>query len=441
MHNDKYAIEYYELLKKDEKKYYEDYKDLVEKVNNSSAYYHGEPIPVTYQGFFYDKTAKADFRYMADMLMSITKKITKEYVENPEYRKHFRFSKELEELIVHDPGYDIPVPICRYDVFYRDRDEFKFVEFNTDGASAMNEDNTIGKIMLETKGMKEFSEKYHLENVEEIHRWAKDSVELYKKVKGKEKPNVAIVDHLEIGTSNEFEEFKKAYESLGVNCEIIDIRDLEYKDGKLQHKGYEIDLVYRRIVTVEFMNLYDELEEFRKAYLDNAFLMLGSFRSQIMHYKLTYKIFRLEDTKKILTDEENAFLEEHIPYTEEFAAEEDLEIVKKNKDNYIFKPLDAYASQGIYVGRDHSQEEFEKIAEEILGTGYIYQEYYDQYPLKVVEFDKEGKLQLNEFGAVVGMFIYNEQFVAPYTRIGQDNLISGARKYYTTPNIFIKENV
>ena len=441
MHNDKYAIEYYELLKKDEKKYYEDYKDLVEKVNNSSAYYHGEPIPVTYQGFFYDKTAKADFQYMADMLMSITKKITKEYVENLEYRKHFRFSKELEELIVHDPGYDIPVPICRYDVFYRDRDEFKFVEFNTDGASAMNEDNTIGKIMLETKGMKEFSEKYHLENVEEIHRWAKDSVELYKKVKGKEKPNVAIVDHLEIGTSNEFEEFKKAYESLGVNCEIIDIRDLEYKDGKLQHKGYEIDLVYRRIVTVEFMNLYDELEEFRKAYLDNAFLMLGSFRSQIMHYKLTYKIFRLEDTKKILTDEENAFLEEHIPYTEEFAAEEDLEIVKKNKDNYIFKPLDAYASQGIYVGRDHSQEEFEKIAEEILGTGYIYQEYYDQYPLKVVEFDKEGKLQLNEFGAVVGMFIYNEQFVAPYTRIGQDNLISGARKYYTTPNIFIKENV
>ena len=62
MHNDKYAIEYYELLKKDEKKYYEDYKDLVEKVNNSSAYYHGEPIPVTYQGCFYYKTAKADLR-------------------------------------------------------------------------------------------------------------------------------------------------------------------------------------------------------------------------------------------------------------------------------------------------------------------------------------------------------------------------------------------
>lgn len=439
MHNDKYALEYYEILKKDEKKYYEDYKNLVERVNNSSAYYHGEPIPVTYQGFFYDEKARDDFQYMADTLMSITRKITDEYVNNPEYRKHFYFEKELEELILHDPGYDIPVPICRYDVFYRDREEFKFVEFNTDGASAMNEDNTIGKIMLETEGMKEFSKEYNLTNVEVIHRWAKDSVELYEKVKGKKKPNVAIVDHLEIGTSNEFIEFKKAYEALGVNCEIIDIRDLEYKDGKLQHKGYEIDLVYRRIVTVEFMKLYDELEDFRKAYFDNAFLMVGSFRSQIMHYKLTYKIFRLEDTKKILSEEENKFLEERIPYTEEFATQEDLDIVKKNKDGYIFKPLDAYASHGIYVGRDHSQEEFEEIVEGILGTGYIYQEYYDQYPLKVVEFDNEGKLHLNEFGAVVGMFIYNEKFAAPYTRIGKDNLISGARDYYTTPNIYVEE--
>ena len=439
MHNDKYSLEYYEIIKKDEKGYYEDYQKLQEAIKNSSAYYKGEPIPVTYQGFFYDKKAREDFQYMADMLMSITRKITKEYVDNPDYRKHFNFDKKLEDLIIHDPGYDIPVPICRYDVFYTNREEFKFVEFNTDGASAMNEDNTIGKLMLETKAMKEMGQKYNLTNVDLINRWARDSVDLYEKSTGKKNPNVAIVDVLEIGTSNEFEEFKKAYENLGLTCEIVDIRNLKYIDGKLMAGETPIDLVYRRIVTVEFMKLYDELEDFRKAYFDNAFFMVGSFRSQIMHYKLTYKIFRLEDTRAILSQEENDFLERHIPYTEKFVSQEDLEVVKKNKDDYIFKPLDAYASHGIYTGRDHSPEEFEKIVEEILGTGYIYQEYYDQNMLKVVEFDEEGRAHLNEFGAVVGMFIYNEQFVAPYTRIGQENLISGARKYYTTPSIYIEE--
>ena len=440
MYNDKYVNEYVEIIKKDVDKYYKDYLDMMVKVNNSNAIYRGEPIPITYQGLFYDEENVRDFQYMSDILMSITRKITKKYVENKEYRKLFNFSMELEELIVHDPGYDIPVPICRYDVFYNGRDKFKFVEFNTDGSSAMNEDNTLGPILLESLAMKEFSKKYNLTNIDLIDSWAEKSYEIYRRYKGNDKkPNIAIVDILELGTPHEFLEFKKAYENLGLNCEIVDIKDLIYKNGKLLYGNYEIDLVYRRIVTVELMKIYDEIQPFVEAYKNNAFMMLGSFRSQMMHYKPIYKIFRLEETKKILTDEENEFLEKSIPYTEDFQTEEDFKIVSENKNNYILKPIDDYASSGIYTGRDHNKEEFDKILRSILGTGYIYQEYYDMDPIHFVEFNEEGKLELNDFGAVLGMFIYDEKFQAPYTRIGKDNLISGARDYYTTPNIFIEK--
>jgi hypothetical protein len=304
----------------------------------------------------------------------------------------------------------------------------------------MNEDNTLGPILLETEAMKELSKKYKLSNIDLINSWAEISYEMYKKYKGnRKKPNVAIVDILEIGTPYEFREFKKAYEKLGLNCEIVDIKDLDYKNGKLVYGDYEIDLVYRRIVTVELMKILKEIQPFINAYKDNAFMMLGSFRSQIMHYKPTYKIFRLEETRKILSKEENDFLDKSIPYTEDFETEEDYNIVSKNKDNYILKPIDDYASHGIYTGRDHKQEEFEKILRKILATGYIYQEYYDMDPVHFVEFNKDGKIEVNDFGVVLGMFIYNEKFIAPYTRIGKDNLISGARDYYTAPNIFIEE--
>lgn len=442
MFNDKYVDEYYNIIKEDENYYYLDYLNMQEKVENSSAIYKDEPIPVTYQGLFYDKENKKDFQYMSDMLMNITRKITKRYIEDEKYRKHFKFSKELESLIVHDPGYDIPVPIGRYDVFYSGRDNFKFVEFNTDGSSAMNEDNTIGKIMLETKSIKKMEEKYgyEIKNIDLINSWAKTSIDIYQKTKKTDAlPNIAIVDVMEIGTPYEFREFKKAYENLGAKCEIIDIKDLEYTDGKLNYNGFDIDLVYRRIVTVELMNIYDEIKPFIDAYYDNAFMMLGSFRSQIMHYKLTYKIFRIKDTREILTDEENEFLDAHIPYTEEFVTEEDFKKVLENKDKYILKPIDSYASHGIVTGRDYSDiSEYEKVLRELLNTGYIYQEYYVMDPLKFVEFDKNGKLTVDKFGAVVGMFIYNEKFVAPYTRIGRDNLISGARDYYTAPNLYIE---
>src|SRR5699024_10270650 len=330
MFNDKYVNEYLNIIKEDEEFYYKDYLDMQEKVRNSSAIYKGQPIPVTYQGLYYDEENKKDYQYMSDMLMSITRKITKKYIEDENYRKHFKFDKRLENLIIHDPGYDVPVPIGRYDVFYSGRDNFKFVEFNTDGSSAMNEDNTIGQIMLQTKAIKEMEKRYNykMTNVDLINSWAKISLDLYQRNKKTDKiPNVAIVDALEIGTPYEFREFKKAYEKLGAKCEIVDIKDLEYRDNKLVYKDFDIDLVYRRIVTVELMERYDEIKPFIDAYYDNDFMMIGSFRSQIMHYKLTYKIFRLEDTRSILSDKENEFLDKHIPYTEEFKTKEDLEEV------------------------------------------------------------------------------------------------------------------
>ena len=136
----------------------------------------------------------------------------------------------IEELVLHDPGYDVPVPICRYDVFY-DGVNYMLCELNTDGSSAMNEDNTLGQLLLQTKAMQKFMEKHSVENIDMFTPWVWETADMYKKYVSDKKPNVAIVDNLEVGTPNEFEEFKRVYEENGFNCEIIDIIDLEYKNG------------------------------------------------------------------------------------------------------------------------------------------------------------------------------------------------------------------
>ncbi len=439
MYNQEYFDKYLEIIKKDEEKYYKDYLKMLDEVSKSKAIYHGEPVPVTYQGLFYDVETKKNLEKIADKLMVITRKVTKKFLEDEDYRKLFGFSKELENLILYHPGYDIPAPICRYDIFYNSMDKFKFVEFNTDGSSAMNEDNEVGPILLDTLAMKEFSKYYKLENVDLINSWVKASLDIFRRNSKVEKPHVAIVDFLDIGTPYEFEAFKKAYENAGVDCEIIDIRDLEYSQGKLHKGDFAIDLVYRRAVTVEIMDKYEEVQPFIKAYLDNVFMMLGSFRSQLMHIKPIFEILLREETWAFLEEDEIDFLERAIPKTYKFETEEDFKKVLKNKDDYILKPMDSYASKGIYTGREHGKEEYEKILKGILNKGYIYQEYYDMEPLKFVEFDSQGKLQVSDFGVVLGMFIYDEKFVAPYTRIGKESLISGAREYYTVPNILVSD--
>ncbi len=438
MFNETYVREYLSVVAEKPEKYYKDYLRLVDRVNRSRAIYKGQPIPVTYQGMFYGEEHKKEFEKISQRWMAIGRKVVEAYVKVPSFRDLFGFDPRLEELILHDPGYDMPVPIGRYDVFYNSADDFKMCEFNTDGASAMNEENTIGALMLETEAMKEYAKRRKLTNLELFDSWVKTSTEIYRRAKGENPFTVAIVDLLEKGTTYEFEEFKKAYERQGFRCLIADPRNLTYEKGKLTAEGNTIDMVYRRLVTADLMEVYDEIRPFLNAYFDNAFLMLGSLRSQPMHVKQLFKILRDPIALALLTKEEQDFVLEHLPWTDSVDGAEDVARLLENKDAYILKPFDGYASRGVYVGREQSMETWKKILEEVVGTGYIYQEYFDMDPIDFVEFDEEGRMSVRGFSAVIGMFIYGEKFAGLYTRIGRQALISGARDYYTTPGFLVE---
>src|SRR5699024_8236301 len=251
------------------------------------------------------------------------------------YRKKFGFSKLLEELILVDNGYNINAPMARFDIFYDGEEDFKFCEFNTDGSSAMNEDNTLAKILLETEPMKKMKEKYNINYFELIDSWVEESINIYYKWnKEDRKPNVAIVDFKESSTMADFKEFKKAYIKKGYEAVIADPRELKYIDGNLYYKDFKIDLIYRRMVTKELIDKSDEIKDFINAYRDKAVCVVGSIRSQILHNKIIFKILHDEDTLELLTEKEREFVKKHIPLTGKFEGDKKIyNEVLDNKDN------------------------------------------------------------------------------------------------------------
>lgn len=431
--------EYIELVKENEEAYFEDYKETVEKVKNSKAQYKGEPIPFLYHPMFFTEEDVENFKKIGKMIISIANKVTNRYVEDADFRKKFNFPRLMEELILVDNGYDINVPIGRFDIFYGGNDNFKFCELNTDGSSAMNEDNTLAEILLETKSMKDFSKKYSFSLFELFDSWVRESISIYKQFNpNNSSPNVAIVDFVESGTPNEFEEFKKAYERNGYNCIIVDPRDLNYRDGGLYYKDYKIDLVYRRIVTFELIEKADEIPDFIEAYKNKAMCTIGSLRSQVVHNKIIFKILHDEDTLELLSEEEREFVKKHIPYTGLFKGDEKIfEHVLKNKDKYIMKPYDLNASRGVFAGRDLTYEEWKERLEKVWDKDYIYQEFVNPYTREFVVFKDEG-VGKEEFGTITGLFMYNEELAGLYTRAGKYSLISAASEYYTLPNLLVR---
>lgn len=439
MEIDRINKEYIDLVMDNQDDYREDYLQTVDKVANSNAQYKGKPVPFLYHPMFFTEDDIDKFKKIADKIISITNHITERFLVDEDFRAKFRYPEFLNELIAVDNGYDINAPIGRFDVFYEDYDNFKFCEINTDGSSAMNEDNIIARILKEAKAIKDFSRGYDMDYFELLDSWVEESMKIYdaydKKV---DRPNVAIVDFVESGTPNEFEDFKDAYIRKGYNCIIADPRELEYRDGKLYKDDYRVDLIYRRIVTFELVEKIDEIGDFIEAYKDRAVCVIGSIKSQIMHNKIIFSILFEEDTLRGLPEDEREFIKNHIPYTKIFAGDDELFYeVLNNKDKFIMKPMDLNASQGVFAGRDFDDLEWEKRLKEVWGKDYICQEFVVPFRRDFLVY-KDNEFTTESLGSIVGLFLYNEKFKGIYTRVGPNNIISGLSKYYSLPNFLVR---
>lgn len=432
---------YIDIVKEDPERYYEDYKKLLEKVAKSTAKYKGEPVPAIYQPFFVSEEDEETFEYITEMMMRISDKVTKAYTAISAFRNTFDFDKKMKQLLIHKPLIKTAVPIARYDIFYKSRDEFKFCELNTDGSSAMNEDNEVAPMMLELEAMKEMEKRYGYEfsYYELFDSWVDEFKEIYTETTGKEEFNLAIVDIMESASHEEFEKFKNAFEKKGIKTIICDARDIKRKDGHIYAGDFRIDAVYRRLVTFEAIEHWDEIQDFIDGYLNDEFVMIGSFKSQVMHDKRIFiKLFD-ERVKKFLSKDEIDFIEKHVPYTAMLTKETAPEVLE-NKNKYIIKPVDNNASKGVYVGKDHSKKDFAALLKKYTGTGYIYQEYVEPYKRDVVIFDNNGNMEVKELKSIVGLFIYNKKFKGLYTRYGKENIISSLHQYYLGVNIKAKES-
>jgi hypothetical protein len=391
----------------------------------------------------FDEKTVEQFEAITEATIRIFDKVIEEYRKNPEYRGLFPFSKELEELILLPPAYDGNLAIARLDLFYdKDSGDFRFCEINTDGTAAMYRDLEMRKALGFIPAHKAVEEAFELEPFELFDSWVQTFLSLYGTYgKKKENPFVVMADFLENATIKEFEEFERSFKKAGIDCEICDIRTLKYTDGALYTaQGKKIDAIYRRAVTADIMAHFEEVEDFVNAVRDDAVFIAGAFVTQIIHNKWIFHVLRHDMTKAILTKEEFDFVEKHIPLTLELTPEYiSLEEVRSTKDRWIIKPMDAYASKGIYAaGKDYSQEDWDKLTGDLYGTGYLCQEYCRQYMTDNIDF-AWGDGEWHPYINMPGLYVYNRKFAGVLMRMAcEENIIVAHDNERTVPVFVVK---
>lgn len=390
---------------------------------SSPVAFHGRCVQTLHAPKIYSREDIEVFKGLCSEFYGIFDKVIKHYYASAEYRKLFPFSKEEEELILTDTGYETSVPVMRMDIFYNEETkDFKFCELNTDGTSAMVEDYELAKA-------------FSLNNIprglvgnvatfELFDTFVSAVGRIYGGFKNrKNNPRLAIVDFLDKAYLPEFEEFVRRFKKYGYPAKICDIRKLSYKDGILfDEDGERVDIIYRRAVTVDVMKNLADCSDFIKAYKDGAVCVLGGMKTQIIHHKALFYILRDAKTQEILTERERELILKHIPYTERLE-NADIAEVKKNRERYIIKPCDSYASKGVFAGVDYKDGEWEKLVDENKNSDYIVQEYCTPYKTENI-YMADKKPEFKMYSNLTGLYVYDGVFSGIYSRLSDGGIIS-----------------
>ena len=413
----------------------------IEEMRQGTATYKGVPIKFGYLPKYFSQEGFARLKSDLEHAWRILTRVIGEYLDKPDYRALFGFSPELEEMILHRPAYRTLLPICRLDIFLNEETgDFKFCEFNADGSSAMNENAELYRTYRNTLLYRQMDQRYEQEMFELFDSWVQTFLRIYAQGQDadpqtgssaetgcrKSLPAVAIVDFLEKGSSAaEFTAFREAFERAGCEAYVAEIRRMRYENGRLlTEDGHPVEAVYRRAVTSDILAHRDEVQPFLQAVRDRSVCLIGDFCTQVVHDKVLFRILHDPRTASFLSEEDNAFIAAHVPFTAMLTRETaDRQDVRGNKDKWIIKPRDSYGAHGIYPGRLCSEEEWNAQLDRRAETDYILQEFVTPYRTENIYFGS-AQPRWQSFSNMTGVYLYGGRVAGIYSRASVTPIIS-----------------
>lgn len=194
----------------------------------------------------------------------------------------FRLPEAAKALLAIDPGYERLSVICRPDCVWNG-DEFHILEVNSDSPAMMTFVD-----YLEALTCRLFAN--------ELRNWSPPNrtKRLYETLLGcyrerggtSEHPTIAIVDWNDVMTQHEQRRTALEFGTFGSECFTCDPRELSIQGGRLLGKGRPIDLVYRRVLFMDFLRRPDELRPMLEAYRSGIVCMANPLRSFVLGNKL-----------------------------------------------------------------------------------------------------------------------------------------------------------
>ncbi len=412
--------------------------------------YDGRALLIAFYPFILSEAQVRHISEAVEAMLRLMEKTTRLFLEEPAVRKVFGFKPEQMELIEVDPGYEPAIPFARLDSFFDGR-SLRFSEINTDGTSGMDGAEKVAKLFLAAPTMREFFAACPVGAFDINHCILQTLLRCHGQFVGGRAagpPRIAIVDWKEVRTSEEFVAFAEFCRGQGLEAVVADPRELDYDGHALSHRGLKIDIIYRRVVSREYVERLKEVKAMTQAFKDHNVCVVGSFRSDVAFNKKIFGVLHNPEFARFFTEEERALVERHVPWTRAFDGSECeyrgrtinmLDLAKGEKDRFVLKPSDLYEGRNVKLGAQTSPEEWEKVAHAALKNDYVLQELIPIPTMPIgVWNDENGEVELETRLIHLGEYVFDGSFCGFYCRAADVPIINASSKELLVPCLVLK---
>jgi hypothetical protein len=237
------------------------------------------------------------------------------------------------------------------------------------------------------------------------------------------------------------EEFRRQ----GRQTEVVDARELTFRDNRLWHKNKYLSLAYNKFrVSVPTSHNHYWKEGFEERYPALlAAMVSGSvvaannfFGMSLGEDKSVLALLQAPEISALLTDSERQFVQEHVTWTvrlEDKPANwwgqtvDLLPFVQKNRDQLVIKPANEGRGFEVIIGRFCGEQEWQKAATPDPKTPRVVQEYVDAFQLPVIANGQE-QIRVQPMYLTLGLACLGGEYCGVLSRISPTPVTNVAQK-------------
>lgn len=327
------------------------------------------------------------YRFLQGRIAVLLRAFDKAYqraLTDPPFRAQFGLTPDEEELVQLNHGFRAASPTARFDAFYVSDDELKFTEYNAETPAAPTYNDALSDLFLAMPVMGGFLRRYRVIPVPARPGVLHVLLDAFHEWRGvREKPRIAIVDWREVPTYSEFVLFDEYFREQGLDCRIVDPREVEFTNGRLMAGDYHITLIYKRVLINELLERGGRDHPIIRAVRAGAVCLVNPFRCKILYKKASFAVVTDERNAGLFSVDEQQAVTAHIPWTrrvEERRTEIDgqpidlVPFILDNRQRFVLKPNDDYGGKGIVLGWTVDAAAWEQSVRTALAEPYIVQQ-------------------------------------------------------------------